>query len=92
MKFTQLGDVRCVGNLAFGGLRVQMGERMGRFGSYLYQVAQWYPQIAMYDDIRGWDTDQYLGLGEFYNQFGSFDVRITAPGGWLLGATGELLG
>jgi hypothetical protein len=67
------------------------GERMGRFGSYLYQVAQWYPQIAMYDDIRGWDTDQYLGLGEFYNQFGSFDVRITAPGGWLLGATGELM-
>ncbi len=66
------------------------GERMGRFGSYLYQVAQWYPQIAMYDDMRGWDLDQYLGVGEFYNQFGSFDVRITAPGGWLLGATGAL--
>ncbi|MEO5902417.1 MAG: M1 family metallopeptidase [Gemmatimonadaceae bacterium] len=66
------------------------GERMGRFGSYLYQVAQWYPQIAMYDDMRGWDTDQYLGNGEFNNQFGSFDVRITAPGGWLLGATGDL--
>ena len=67
------------------------GERMGRFGNYLYQVAQWYPQIAMYDDVRGWDTDQYLGNGEFYNQFGSFDVRITAPGGWLLGATGQLM-
>ncbi|HEX6575846.1 MAG TPA: M1 family metallopeptidase [Gemmatimonadaceae bacterium] len=67
------------------------GQRMGRYGSYLYQVAQWYPQIAMYDDIRGWDTDQYLGSAEFNNQFGSFDVRITAPGGWLLGATGELM-
>ena len=67
------------------------GERMGRFGNYLYQMAQWYPQIAMYDDMRGWDTDQYLGNGEFYNQFGSFDVKITAPGGWLLGATGDLL-
>jgi hypothetical protein len=66
------------------------GERMGRFGSYLYQVAQWYPQIAMYDDMRGWDTDQYLGYAEFNNQFGSFDVRVTAPGGWLLGATGDL--
>ena len=66
------------------------GERMGRFGSYLYQVAQWYPQIAMYDDMRGWDTDQYLGYAEFNNQFGSFDVRITAPGGWLVGATGDL--
>ncbi|HUQ48928.1 MAG TPA: M1 family metallopeptidase [Gemmatimonadaceae bacterium] len=66
------------------------GERMGRFGNYLYQMAQWYPQIAMYDDMRGWDTDQYLGSGEFYNQYGKFDVRITAPGGWLLGATGDL--
>ncbi|MFN2603087.1 MAG: M1 family metallopeptidase, partial [Gemmatimonadaceae bacterium] len=66
------------------------GERMGRFGHYLYQIAQWYPQVAMYDDFRGWDTDQYLGYAEFNNQFGSFDVRITAPGGWLLGATGKL--
>lgn len=68
----------------------ERGERMGRFGHYLYQVAQWYPQVAMYDDLRGWDTDQYLGIGEFYNQFGSFDVRITVPGGWLVGATGDL--
>jgi len=67
------------------------GERMGRFGNYLFQVAQWYPQVAMYDDLRGWDLDQYLGYAEFYNQFGSFDVRITAPGGWLVGATGQLV-
>jgi hypothetical protein len=66
------------------------GQRMGRYGSYLYQVAQWYPQVAMYDELRGWDTDQYLGNAEFNNQFGSFDVKITAPGGWLLGATGKL--
>lgn len=66
------------------------GQRMGRYGSRLYQVAQWYPQIAMYDDLRGWDTDQYLGNGEFYNQFGSFDVKITVPEGWLVGATGDL--
>jgi hypothetical protein len=66
------------------------GERMGRWGTELYQIAQWYPQIAMYDDLRGWDTDQYLGKGEFYNQFGSFDVHITVPAGWLVGATGTL--
>jgi hypothetical protein len=66
------------------------GERMGRFGHYLFQVAQWYPQVAMYDDMRGWDRDQYLGIGEFYNQFGAFDVNITVPGGWLVGATGDL--
>jgi hypothetical protein len=69
---------------------LERGERMGRFGNYLYQVAQWYPQVAMYDDLRGWDTDQYMGIGEFYNQFGSFDVNITVPGGWLVGATGDL--
>ena len=68
----------------------ERGERMGRWGHELYQVAQWYPQIAMYDDLRGWDTSQYLGKGEFYNQFGSFDVRITVPSGWLVGATGTL--
>lgn len=66
------------------------GERMGRFGNYLFQLAQWYPQVAMYDDLRGWDLDQYLGYAEFYNQFGSFDVNITVPGGWLVGATGDL--
>lgn len=66
------------------------GQRMGRYGNRIYQVAQWYPQIAMYDDLRGWDTDQYLGNGEFYNQFGSFDVKITVPGGWIVGATGDL--
>jgi len=66
------------------------GQRMGRYGNYLYQVAQWYPQVAMYDELRGWDTDQYLGSAEFNNQFGSYDVRVTAPGGWLVGATGKL--
>ncbi|MDQ2891208.1 MAG: M1 family metallopeptidase [Gemmatimonadota bacterium] len=65
-------------------------ERTGRYADYLYQVAQWYPQVAMYDDMRGWDTDQYMGIGEFYNQFGSFDVNLTVPGGWLVGATGDL--
>src|SRR5690348_16399731 len=68
----------------------ERGERMGRWGTDLYQVAQWYPQVAMYDDLRGWDTDEYLGLGEFYNQFGRFDVKITVPAGWLVGATGTL--
>jgi hypothetical protein len=68
----------------------ERGERMGRWGTTLYQIAQWYPQVAMYDDLRGWDTDPYLGKGEFYNQYGRFDVRITVPAGWLVGATGTL--
>ncbi len=66
------------------------GERMGRWGTRLFQVAQWYPQVAVYDDLRGWDEAPYLGEGEFYNNFGSFDVRLDVPAGWLIGATGVL--
>ena len=68
----------------------QRGLRMGAWGDTLYQVAQWYPRVAMYDDLRGWDTEPYLGPSEFYNNFGHFDVRITAPAGWIVGATGVL--
>ncbi|MFI5209329.1 MAG: M1 family metallopeptidase, partial [Gemmatimonadales bacterium] len=66
------------------------GDRMGRWGTRLFQVAQWYPQVAMYDDLRGWDPEPYLGDAEFYNNFGSFDVRLDVPAGWLIGATGVL--
>src|SRR5262249_32966600 len=67
------------------------GHRMTyRWGDTLYQVAQWYPRVAVYDDLRGWDTDPYLGPSEFYNNFGRFDVTIDVPGGWLVGATGLL--
>lgn len=66
------------------------GVRMGALGDSVYQVAQWYPRVAVYDDLRGWDTDPYLGPSEFYNNFGKFDVRIDVPAGWLVGATGVL--
>jgi len=66
------------------------GDRMGRWGSRLVQLAQWYPRVAKFDDLRGWDTDPYLGNSEFYNNFGSFDVRLDVPAGWLVGATGVL--
>ena len=66
------------------------GIRMGAWGDSLVQVAQWYPRVAVFDDLRGWDTDPYLGPSEFYNNFGKFDVTIDAPAGWLVGATGVL--
>jgi hypothetical protein len=66
------------------------GDRMGRWGNRLFQVAQWYPQVAVYDDLRGWNAEPYLGGSEFYNNFGSFDVRLDLPAGWLVGATGVL--
>ncbi|HEX5437505.1 MAG TPA: M1 family metallopeptidase [Gemmatimonadaceae bacterium] len=68
------------------------GIRMGRWGDTLYQVGQWYPRVAVYDDLRqgGWDTDPYLGPSEFYNNFGHFDVKLDMPAGWIVGATGVL--
>lgn len=66
------------------------GQRMGRWENDLFQLAQWYPQVAMYDDLRGWNDDIYRGDSEFYNEYGSFDVRITVPAGFLVGATGTL--
>jgi len=66
------------------------GIRMGRTADSVYQVAQWYPRVAVYDDYKGWDTDAYLGSAEFYNNFGHFDVTYDVPAGWIVGATGVL--
>jgi hypothetical protein len=67
------------------------GHRMTqRWESKLFQPTQWYPRLAKYDDLRGWDTNVYLGPSEFYNNFGRFDVRIEVPAGWLVSGTGVL--
>jgi hypothetical protein len=67
------------------------GHRMTqRWADTLFQPTQWYPRIAKYDDLRGWDTNIYLGPSEFYNNFGRFDVRITVPAGWIVSGTGVL--
>ena len=67
------------------------GHRMTqRYESRLFQPTQWFPRVAKYDDLRGWDTNLYLGPSEFYNNFGRFDVRITVPGGWIVSGTGVL--
>ncbi len=64
-------------------------DRMGRQGS-LYEIAQWYPRVFVYDDVHGWNADPYLGQGEFYREFGSYDVSITAPANYIIAATGTL--
>ncbi|HWP02114.1 MAG TPA: M1 family peptidase, partial [Gemmatimonadaceae bacterium] len=67
------------------------GHRMTqRWGDTLYQPTQWYPRVAVYDDLRGWDSELYLGPSEFYNNFGRFDVRIDVPAGWIVSGTGIL--
>jgi hypothetical protein len=63
--------------------------RMGRDGS-LYEIAQWYPRMAVYDDVHGWNTLPYIGAGEFYLEYGDFDVRLTVPSGFIVAATGTL--
>ena len=55
-----------------------------------FGICQWYPQIAVYDDQRGWDRDQYLGQGEFYLDYGNWDSKITVPANFVVCATGLL--
>lgn len=64
-------------------------DRMGRDGT-LYEIAQWYPRMVVYDDVRGWNTDPYLGQGEFYLEYGDIDYRITAPAGYTIAGSGTL--
>ncbi len=63
-------------------------SRMGHVGQS-YQVSQWFPKPAVLDR-RGWHPMPYLSQGEFYSEFGSFDVTITLPANYTVGATGEL--
>ena len=64
-------------------------DRMGRDGA-LYELAQWYPRMAVYDDVRGWNTEPYLGQGEFYLDYGDYNVAVTVPAGYIVAATGAL--
>jgi hypothetical protein len=68
-------------------------ERTGRMHSrhgWVYQIAQWYPRLAVYDDLNGWNIDQYLGQGEFYLEYGNFDVLIKVPRNVIVAGTGVL--
>jgi len=68
-------------------------DRMGREQfpqGWLYEIAQWYPRMAVYDDVRGWNSEQYLGQGEFYLEYGDIDFAITVPRGFIVAGTGRL--
>jgi hypothetical protein len=66
------------------------GGRMGHDGT-LYEFGQWYPRMVVYDDVRGWNHEPYIGAGEFYLEYGSFEVEITVPHSYIVAATGRLL-
>ena len=64
--------------------------RQGVYEDDAIFVAYWYPQVAVYDDIYGWDMTDYAGIVEFYNDFNNYDVSITLPAGYLVWAGGSL--
>lgn len=68
-------------------------DRMGRKkfkDGYVYEIAQWYPRMCVYDDVEGWNTLPYMGLGEFYCEYGDFDYYITAPASMTVVGSGDL--
>lgn len=71
----------------FGADRLGM-EDLGQ--GVVFQLAQWFPAVAKYDDVNGWNAMPYLGQGEFYTDFGDYDLRITVPRDHIVAATGVL--
>ncbi|MEQ8535291.1 MAG: M1 family metallopeptidase [Imperialibacter sp.] len=75
--------------------RMQLGGRSGyeyfpKDGNYLYTIAQWFPRMAVYDDVNGWQNKQFLGSGEFALAFGDYTVRITTAADHVVASTGVL--
>jgi len=69
-------------------------DRMGRLqtkNGIVYEVAQWFPRMCVYDDIQGWNTLPYIGAGEFYLEYGNIEFSITAPSDLIVVGSGELL-
>jgi len=64
-------------------------SRLGHSGDH-YEITQWYPKPAVYDK-EGWHPMPYLNMGEFYSEFGTFDVKITLPEHYRIMATGDIL-
>ena len=71
---------------AFGGRTAWGTSKNGD----IFDIAQWYPRMAVYDDLRGWDTLPYLA-NEFYLEYGDFDYFVTVPSDMLVAGTGELV-
>lgn len=68
-------------------------DRMGQLqteNGIVYAIAQWYPRIAVFDDVAGWNTLPYLGAGEFYCEYGNFDYKITVPYNHIVVGSGAL--
>jgi len=68
-------------------------DRMGQLETQngtIYALAQWYPKVAVFDNVEGWNTEPYLGAGEFYLGYGNFDFKVTVPYDYIVVASGKL--
>ncbi|MEO8854672.1 MAG: M1 family metallopeptidase [Ginsengibacter sp.] len=70
----------------FGGRNDFFSTKNGK----IYEIAQWYPQMCVYDDLLGWNTLPFLGSGEFYCEYGDFDYTVTVPAGMIVAGSGEM--
>ena len=69
-------------------------DRMGRLSTkngWVYEVAQWFPRLCVYDDLQGWNVLPYLGAGEFYLEYGDIEFSVNAPSNMIIVGSGELL-
>lgn len=69
-------------------------DRMGYLetrNGVIYELAQWYPRMCVYDDIEGWNVLPYMGAGEFYLEYGDFEFHVTVPSDHLVTGSGILL-
>ncbi|WP_255607146.1 M1 family metallopeptidase [Pedobacter polysacchareus] len=69
-------------------------DRMGHLttkNGEIFAIAQWFPRMAVYDDVIGWNTLPYWGAGEFYCEYGDVDFAVTAPANHIVMGSGELL-
>lgn len=72
---------------AFGGRTDYTPTKNGT----IYEIAQWYPRMCVYNDFEGWNTLPFLGSGEFYCEYGDFDYAVTVPKGIVVAGSGELV-
>jgi hypothetical protein len=72
---------------AFGGRTDYFKTKNGK----IYEIAQWFPRLCVYDARMGWNTLPFLGSGEFYLDYGDIDYRITVPWNMIVAASGELM-
>jgi len=57
----------------------------------IYEIAQWFPRMCVYDDSEGWDTLPFMGAGEFYCEYGDIDYEVTVPWDMIVAGSGELV-